>query len=64
VSLATWPAGPEEKDRSHAEAGDSEDLPSDWEALTGSEGNVIGVICPGCRTPEEAQALDEQGSEP
>jgi hypothetical protein len=33
--------------------------PADWEVLTDSDGEVIGVVCPECLTPAERQALDE-----
>jgi hypothetical protein len=33
--------------------------PVSWEVLSGSDGEVIGVMCPDCITPEEQQAIDE-----
>lgn len=35
------------------------DLPSDWEVVENERGEVAGVICPGCITGEEQQAIDE-----
>jgi hypothetical protein len=31
----------------------------EWEVLTDDEGEVVGVLCPECVTPEERQAADE-----
>jgi hypothetical protein len=33
-------------------------LPSDWEVLTDDDGEVVGVVCEQCITPEEQQAMD------
>lgn len=38
--------------------------PLDWEVLTDSAGEVTGVICPDCITPEEQQAVDEDTMDP
>jgi hypothetical protein len=32
---------------------------TDWEVLTDADGEVVGVICEDCITPEEQQATDE-----
>jgi hypothetical protein len=40
-------------------ADDLDDLPTDWEVLTDTSGEVIGVVCPDCLTAAEQQALDE-----
>lgn len=34
-------------------------LPTDWEALVDEDGEVVGVICEDCITPDEQQAMDE-----
>jgi hypothetical protein len=31
----------------------------EWEPLVNADGDVLGVICPDCITPEEQQAMDE-----
>lgn len=31
----------------------------EWEALVDADHNLLGVVCPGCITPEEQQQLDE-----
>lgn len=31
----------------------------EWETLVNSDGDVTGVVCPDCITPEEQQATDE-----
>jgi uncharacterized metal-binding protein YceD (DUF177 family) len=33
-------------------------LPIDWEVLVDADGEVLGVICEDCITPEEQQATD------
>ncbi len=38
-------------------------VPTDWEVLTGEAGEVLGVICPGCVTAVEEQAMDEEAME-
>jgi hypothetical protein len=40
-------------------AEDLDDLPTDWEVLTDTSGEVIGVVCADCLTVGEQQALDE-----
>ncbi len=35
----------------------------EWEALTDDGGQVVGVLCPECITPEEQQAMDEEEME-
>lgn len=34
-------------------------LPNEWEVLEDDRGEVIGVICEGCITGEQQQAIDE-----
>jgi hypothetical protein len=33
-------------------------VPSDWEALANSDGEVVGFVCRGCITPNEQRFLD------
>src|SRR5215217_7973382 len=34
-------------------------LPNEWEVIEDDAGEVVGVICPGCVTETEQQAIDE-----